>query len=115
MNSTSETPGLPFTPMLEAAACSRTPRKQERLLLGAAAVLPPRQAAELLPWSDQEARAWLRQKGLVLTVDGHEIVIWGDVLDALRARPEPLPEAPKKNQRKGTKHEVLKRFSLDVQ
>ena len=71
-------------------------------MLGAAAVLPLRQAAELLPIKDSSAREWLRSEGLVRDLRGREIVIWGDVVAALgpddtppppRKRGKPLPRA----------------------
>ena len=70
---------------------------EERLALGPAAVLSPQRAAELLPWGESAALAWLRERGLVREVklsDGvRRVVIWGDVLDAIRGAPEPPPSA----------------------
>jgi hypothetical protein len=65
-----------------------TTRDESRLALGAAAVMTPRQAAELLPWGDSSALQWLQSRGLVHVVDGRRVVIWGDVLDAIRGRPQ---------------------------
>lgn len=55
-----------------------------RLALGAAAVLALGDAARLLPMSDGEARAWLHDQGLVRDLAGRDVVVWGDVIDALR-------------------------------
>jgi hypothetical protein len=62
---------------------------EERLALGSAAVVPLTVAARWLPWGQEDAIAWLRQRGLVREVPdvpggAREIVIWGEVLDALR-------------------------------
>ncbi len=60
-----------------------------RTSLGAAAVLSVTEAARLLPWRDAEARAWLREKGLVRAVPGKRpVVLWSEVLDALRGDEE---------------------------
>lgn len=59
-------------------------RTLQRLALGAAAVLPVALAADPLPIADDEARRWLRDHGLVRNLAGREVVVWGDVLDALR-------------------------------
>lgn len=81
------------------SSCASLPeREAARLLLGMASVLSPRRAAELLPWRDSEARRWLRAQGLILTVGGRELVIWGDVLEALRREadgPEDPPPTPR--------------------
>lgn len=52
--------------------------------MGPAAVLPVAEAAALLPLGDTDARDWLTSRGLVLALRGREVVIWGDVLDAIR-------------------------------
>ena len=57
----------------------------DRLLLGRAAVLSPSEAGRLLPVERVKAKAWLEEMGLVRILCGKEVVIWGDVLDALRA------------------------------
>jgi len=78
-------------------------RRDLRLLLGVAAVLTPAQAAELLPWRDADAREWLDRAKLVRRVDGREVVIWGDVILALRgeekANKPPAPEPPTRRRR----------------
>lgn len=72
-------------------------------MLGVAAVLSPAQAAELLPWRDADAREWLDRAKLVRRVDGREVVIWGDVILALRgeerASEPPPPQAPAQRRR----------------
>ena len=92
-------------PPLEVPTCeSNMPRKskshatsgrhQDRLALGDAAILPIAQAVALMPMSDHDARRWLRGRGLVLDLDGRSVVVWADVLDALRGRerdPQPSP------------------------
>lgn len=69
-------------------------RAAARLTLGAAAVLPVAQAVQLMPLGDARARRWLRSRGLVRDLDGAEVVIWGDVLEALRATTEPTAPQP---------------------
>lgn len=59
----------------------------DRLALGSAAVLPVSRAAELLPVGDSRARAWLRSCGLTSDLCGREVVVWGEVLEALTTRP----------------------------
>lgn len=58
-----------------------------RLALGPAALMSLSEAAKLIPMSDSEARAWLRDEGLVRDLRGRSVVIWGDVLDQLRRVP----------------------------
>jgi len=58
-------------------------RRNRRLLLGVAALLPLADAAALLPMGDGAARRWLRDRGLVRDLDGRDVVRWFDVLDAL--------------------------------
>lgn len=61
-------------------------RRAERLSLGRDAVISVSLAAELLPGSDAEMRAWLADRGLVLDHPRlGRCVIWGDVLAAIRA------------------------------
>ena len=66
-------------------------REEKRLRLGEAAVFTARQAAELLPLSDDRCLDWLRRRGLVRCLDGRQVVIWGDFLEALRT---PDPDTP---------------------
>lgn len=72
-------------------------RHTQRLVLGAAAVLSEAAAVDLLPLARKEAREWLRELGLVRYLRGRRVVVWGDVLEALRTdadkptRPEPKP------------------------
>lgn len=68
-----------------------TPR-EERRELGAGAVFSEAEAVRLLPVRDAVAREWLRSSGLV-----HEhpklgrVVVWGEVLAALRTPEAPAP------------------------
>ena len=58
---------------------------ERRLQLGAAAVLSPSAAAELLPWGESRAAAWLEEQGLIRTVPGMgRVVIWGEALAAIK-------------------------------
>lgn len=72
---------------IEATAPSRSVRDQERLSLGRDAVLSLGRAAELLPLADGKARAWLRERGLVVPLQcggsRKEVVHWGSVLELL--------------------------------
>ena len=43
------------------------------------------EAAERIGGRRQDAVAWLRARRLVRTVGDREVVIWGDVLDEIRA------------------------------
>lgn len=69
---------------------------ESRLQLGAAAVLSPSRAAELLPWSEAAALRWLEERGLIRVVRGvGRAVIWGDVVAAIQTGDEPAaPAAP---------------------
>ncbi len=62
----------------------RSERHRDRLLQGPGAVYTIATAAALLPVSDQEARVWLREQGLIRELSGRCVVIWSEVLDALR-------------------------------
>ncbi len=68
--------------------------REARLSLGAAAVLSVTEAARLLPGRESECRKWLRTEGLVRFVMGRPVVIWGDVVEALR-----LSEKPKRKKK----------------
>lgn len=70
-------------------------RHRERLRLGVGAVLTVNEAAALLPIGDRDARAWLRDRGLVRSLAGRDVVRWLDVLDALGAGEEPAVEPPR--------------------
>lgn len=63
-----------------------------RLQLGDAAVLTVREAARQLPMRETEARSWVRQHVPLRRICDTEVVIWGDVLAALRRADEP-PQA----------------------
>jgi len=56
--------------------------RRERL--GEAAVFTLSAAAELIPLADTDARRWLRARGIVRNLNGRELVIWGDVVSAIR-------------------------------
>ena len=59
-------------------------RARARRELGMGAVISLYQAAQLLPLPDEEAVELLRREGVVLRVRGREIVVWADVVEALR-------------------------------
>ncbi len=67
--------------------------------LTAATVLSVTDAARALPFRAVVARAWLRDRDLVRDVPGlGRVVVWGDVLEALRLAteaPPPPPPAPR--------------------
>lgn len=90
---------------------TRTPtsdRHLHRLALGAAAVLPEAQAVALLPMNDREARRWLRHNGLVHDLEGRRVVVWGEVLAAIKKddiEPSPMPPT--------TSTPVLRRAKLE--
>lgn len=75
--------------------------EHDRLQLGGAAVLSPSKAAELLPVRDADGVRWLREHGLVRHIAGlGEVVVWGDVLDLIRAGGAVASERPR-SQRPG--------------
>lgn len=82
-------------------------RRELRLLLGSAAILTPRQAAEMLPVADADALDWLEQHGLIRYMAGRKVVVWGDVVEAIRAA-DPRTIARPPSQSRGT----LKRVKL---
>jgi hypothetical protein len=41
-------------------------------------------AARALSWRRRDAVAWLRREALSVVVDGRQVVVWDDVLDAVR-------------------------------
>lgn len=60
---------------------------EDRLILGADAVLSVEEAARLLPMADAEARAFLRDVDVVQRPNGkHALVVWGDVVAAVQGR-----------------------------
>lgn len=65
--------------------------RRERL--GEAAVFSLSGAAELLPLADADARRWLRDLGIVRHLGGRELVIWGDVVNAIRDGDAPRVQA----------------------
>lgn len=64
---------------------ARSDRAAARLTMGSGAVLSLSEAAAMLPVADRDARAWLRARCLLRDLDGREVVVWEDVLGALRA------------------------------
>lgn len=72
-------------------------RRTARRQLGAAALFSEAEAVALLTCRDSIAREWLRSRGLVRDHPQlGRIVIWADVLEAIRldgtpAEPEPRP------------------------
>lgn len=57
--------------------------------MGSSATLTLGEAVALLPVQDAEAREWLRGNGLVRDLLGREVVVWGDVVDAIKAGNDP--------------------------
>lgn len=60
---------------------------------GEAGVLSLDHAIEALPVGRERAREWLERHDLIRTLDGAQVVIWGDVLAALRADRPRAPSA----------------------
>jgi len=56
---------------------------QDRLAMGASAVLTVAEAARRLPIHRSRALEWLEDHGLIKTLAGSRVVIWGDILDCL--------------------------------
>ena len=71
-------------------------RRATRVALGAAGVTSLEEAAERLPVRTGDARAWIRDRGLVRDVPGlGRVVRWADVLDEIRQAGEaPAPAPP---------------------
>lgn len=68
----------------------------ERAALGAAAIFRPREAARHIPGvSEEDAIEWMRRRGLVhrhhFGSRPVEVVVWGEVVEALAGDPEPVP------------------------
>ena len=59
-------------------------RHWNRLAQGEAMVVTLQVAAEILPWADSAARAWLLRNDLVRHVDGRALCVWSDVVAAIR-------------------------------
>ena len=80
-------------------------RDRERLGLGRDAVLSLGRAAELLPLADGEARAWLREQGLVASIEvcgrTKELVHWGAVLERLGPPPTPKARTRRRGEQRG--------------
>lgn len=99
---------------LVAGRARSSDRDRERIALGRDAVLSLGRAAELLPLADREARAWLREQGLVveLATSGRskEVVHWGAVLD--RLGPAPVEAAEPTRRKLRQRHGRLPRVDL---
>ncbi len=80
-------------------------RDRERLGLGRDAILSVGRAAELLPLADGEARAWLREQGLVATIEAcgrtKELVHWGAVLEKLAPASPPKARVRRRGEPRG--------------
>jgi hypothetical protein len=63
-----------------------------------------------LPWRDAHVRRWLRASGLIYTVDGREVVVWGDVLDAIRRQRDPQPSKARVRREKTTRDDAVEAF-----
>lgn len=95
-------------------AVNRDERHAARIALGRDALLTEAVAVELIPVGDAKARKWLRRRRLVHDVpELGRCVIWGEVLDAIRAereratRPAPTPSTlPRKNLRRSGAEEA---------
>jgi len=75
-------------------AVSLSGRAELRLRVSRGAILPAHIAAGLLPMKDVDAARWLRQRGLVHSLEGRRVVVWGDVADSIAGRrPGELPSA----------------------
>lgn len=77
-----------------AASASQPRAQEERLTLGEAAVISVEQAARLLPISDGEAREWLATEHLIHLIRGRRVVIWGEVVAAIRGGANPTAPKP---------------------
>lgn len=62
--------------------------------MSSAEILTFREAVNRLPMRNAVARRWLRDSRLVSTVEGRELVIWSDVVEALRAVRQDVTPAP---------------------
>lgn len=90
-------PSPPSLPKRAASSPRRGQRAAARLELGAAAILSVVTAVALMPLAEADARRWLEEHGLVHDLAGRRVVIWGDVLEALRSHPPasaPPPSGP---------------------
>lgn len=83
------------------ASLGTSERAKARRAMGVAAVLTVSQAAALLPATDAEADRWLREHGLVRRWLEREVVIWGEVLDAIRGGEAPETGSSRRRVRGG--------------
>ena len=67
-------------------------RHRDRLIMGRGAILSVQSAVGLLPVADAIARSWLVERGLVGYLAGRRVVVWAEVMDALRAGDTPVPK-----------------------
>lgn len=84
-----------------------TRRAELRAAMGRDALLTPAEAVERLPIRDEEAASWLRREGLVHQLLGREVVVWGDVLDAIRRGQGEPPPPPTHQPRRRLPRESL--------
>lgn len=84
---------------VEGGRPSKVSIAERRARLGSAAIYSLSEAAQLLPGSDKECRAWLRAQGLVRPGPGGDVVRWDEVqaqltLGAqLQLQPQGRPES----------------------
>lgn len=76
---------------------------QLRGLQGRAAVLTVARAVVLLPYRDSEARLLIERSGVVKTVAGRRILVWGQLLDALDELDETATPKRRVQKRRRTK------------
>lgn len=72
--------------------------EEQRLVISPAAILSVAQAVQLLPIRDVEARAWLRERGLIRDLCGRQVVVWGMVVAEI-SRQEPSLTGKSRNPR----------------
>lgn len=77
-------------PHPDSPAVGKLSPDQERLLLGAAAILSPTRAAELLPMREADGIRWLREQHLIHDLHGKEVVVWQEVIDRI-GQPQQAP------------------------
>lgn len=61
---------------------------------GHAAVYSVTATARRLPMADAEARRWLSEHGLIYSILGRQMCVWGDVLDTIRGQGAPELSSP---------------------
>lgn len=73
-----------------------SPTLEARAGQGRDEVVALRKAARRLPGREADIRRWLREQGLVRDLAGREVVVWGEVLDAMPKTTEPKIRQPRK-------------------